>query len=85
MMGPDQLALSIPIIAILCVTVLIMQRWKMKSQPPLPPAKLDEIAARLERIEQQIDAMAIETERISEAQRFTTKLLGDRTPARSGE
>jgi hypothetical protein len=34
--------------------------------------------ARLERIEQAVDAIAIEVERISEGQRFTTKLLSDR-------
>jgi hypothetical protein len=34
---------------------------------------------RLARIEQAIDAMAIEVERISEGQRFVTKLLADRT------
>jgi len=33
---------------------------------------------RLERIEQAIDAMAVEVERISEGQRFMTKLLSDR-------
>jgi hypothetical protein len=33
---------------------------------------------RLARIEQAIDAMAIEVERISEGQRFVTKLLADR-------
>lgn len=34
--------------------------------------------ARLERIEHAMDAIAIEVERISEAQRFTTKLLAER-------
>jgi hypothetical protein len=34
-----------------------------------------ESAMRLERMEQAIDAMAVEIERISEAQRFTTRLL----------
>ena len=34
--------------------------------------------ARLERIEQAVDAIAIEIERISEGQRFTTKLLNER-------
>ncbi len=34
--------------------------------------------ARLERIEQAMDAIAIEVERISENQRFTTKLLSER-------
>jgi hypothetical protein len=33
---------------------------------------------RLERIEHAIDAMAVEVERISEGQRFVTKLLADR-------
>lgn len=37
-----------------------------------------EIAARMERIEQALDSIAIEVERISENQRFTTKLLADR-------
>jgi hypothetical protein len=36
---------------------------------------------RLQRIEQAIDAMAIEIERISEGQRFTTKLLSSRAEA----
>lgn len=36
--------------------------------------------ARLERMEQAVDAIAIEIERISEGQRFTTRLLSERTP-----
>jgi hypothetical protein len=39
-------------------------------------AQLDE---RLSRMEQAIDAMAVEMERVSEGQRFTSKLLADRT------
>ena len=38
-----------------------------------------EITSRLERIEQAVDSIAIEVERISEGQRFTTKLLTDRS------
>jgi hypothetical protein len=38
---------------------------------------------RLERIEQAIDAMAVEVERISESQRFMTKLLADRSNERA--
>jgi len=37
----------------------------------------DEVASRLERMEQAIEAVAIEVERISEGQRFTTKLLSE--------
>ncbi len=43
-----------------------------------PLAALD---ARLARMEQAIEATAIEVERISEAQRFTTKLLTEQGPA----
>lgn len=39
---------------------------------------------RLERIEHAIDAMAVEVERISEGQRFVTKLLSDRGQERVG-
>ena len=37
-----------------------------------------DVTSRLERIEQAVDAIAIEVERISEGQRFTTKLLTER-------
>jgi hypothetical protein len=40
--------------------------------------RLDEIADRVNRIETAVDATAIEVERISEGQRFTTRLLADR-------
>ena len=36
-----------------------------------------EVTSRLERMEQAIEAVAIEIERISEGQRFTTKLLSE--------
>ena len=39
------------------------------------------VAARLERMEQAIESIAVEVERISEGQRFTTKLLSDRSTA----
>jgi hypothetical protein len=42
------------------------------------PRVPSEVSQRLERMEQALDAMAIEIERISEGQRFTTKLLSER-------
>jgi hypothetical protein len=45
---------------------------------PLRPSTPPEVVARLERMEQAIDSIAIEVERISEGQRFTTKLLSER-------
>jgi len=84
-MGPQQLVFLVPITLFICGTVIILARIRAKSESALPSAKIDEIAARLERIEQAIDAMAVETERISEGQRFTTKLLSERAPSRSPE
>jgi hypothetical protein len=43
-----------------------------------------EVTARLERMEQAIDSIAVEVERISEGQRFTTKLLAERVASSSG-
>jgi hypothetical protein len=57
--------------------------WKRPSPPALPPAALTETAQRLERLEGAVDSIAIEIERISEGQRFVTKLLseGERAPS----
>ena len=46
----------------------------------LPPMDIEQ-AERLKRIEATVESMAIEIERISEGQRFTTKLLADRGTA----
>ena len=57
--------------------------WRLTSPRPESVSRVDE--SRLERIENAVDAIAIEVERISEAQRFTTTVLADRLPARAGE
>ena len=49
-----------------------------KRQEPQPRAL--ETDARLARMEQAIETMAVEIERISEGQRFVTKLLAEREP-----
>lgn len=51
--------------------------WRGK---PAPPADTT-IAPRLDRIEHAIDAIAIEVERVSEGQRFVTKILAERPAA----
>lgn len=43
------------------------------------------VQARLERMEQSIDAIAEQVERVAEGQRFTTKLLAERAPQRTPE
>ena len=59
------------------VLVLARRLW-IRS---VPRASLDpEASPRLQRMEEAIEAIALEVERIGEAQRFTTKLLADRQP-----
>jgi hypothetical protein len=53
----------------------MVKRWEREdSGGKITP----DVTARLERMEQAIEAIAVEVERISEGQRFTTKLLSDR-------
>lgn len=50
------------------------RRMDAESRNPRIPA---EVVERLERMEQTLDAVALEIERITEGQRFTTKLLAE--------
>jgi hypothetical protein len=55
--------------------------WKRASRKITVPPPAPESTERLERIEQAVDAIAIEVERVSEGQRFVTRLLSERAPA----
>jgi hypothetical protein len=78
--GPE---IIVPLGGMTMVVAIVVGRpfvnaWAKKLEnesrrPALPP----EVASRLERMEQSIDAIAVEVERISEGQRFTTKLLAE--------
>jgi hypothetical protein len=75
----------IPIVMFICVAVTaigvpVARAWaKRLERGPMPgPSLSPDVQARLERMEQAIDSIAIEVERISEGQRFTTKLLAER-------
>lgn len=72
---------GIVITIITTVAKLISRRHEPSALGSGAVAQIDE---RLARMEQAIDAMAVEVERISEGQRFTTKLLADRQPERLG-
>ena len=53
----------------------LVKRWDRQDRGAQVP---NDVSARLERMEHAIDAISVEVERISEGQRFTTKLLADR-------
>ena len=79
-MGPDVIVPVSGMIMILGIVLGIplvrsyTKRSEISARQPALPADL---VARLERIEQGIEAMSTEIERISEGQRFTTKLLSE--------
>ncbi len=50
---------------------------RVEAKPARDALPSGELITRLDRIEQSIDAMATEVERIAEGQRFTTKLLSE--------
>lgn len=60
----------------------IARAWARKmDRDALQPKIPLELSGRLERMELAIDSIAVEVERISEGQRFTTKLLSERQQA----
>jgi hypothetical protein len=63
---------------IISVVKTCAARGRAQEQARLPNGELD---LRLQRIEQAVDAIAIEVERMSEPQRFTSKILAERLPA----
>lgn len=79
-MGPE---IAVPLGAFLCAIVLAIgvplaraysRRMDAESRNPRLPT---EVTERLERMEHALDSVALEVERISEGQRFTTKLLSE--------
>jgi hypothetical protein len=56
-----------------------IRRWERPAQLP-PQASSPDTTQRLERIEQAVEAVAIEVERIAEAQRFSAKLMAEQAP-----
>jgi hypothetical protein len=77
-------------VAVVGVIILVLsRRWKRRA--PRRSSQIDaDSAQRLERLENGMDAIAIEIERVSEGQRFVTKLLSESlgpasTPQRVGQ
>jgi hypothetical protein len=81
-MGPE---IVVPLGGMTMIIAIVVGRplvsaWakKLENESKRPALPVD-VANRLERMEQSIDAIAVEVERISEGQRFTTKLLAEST------
>ncbi|HET7584910.1 MAG TPA: hypothetical protein VFK13_08385 [Gemmatimonadaceae bacterium] len=74
-MPPEVVAFIVSVVFIV-TTGSVVRTWIVRRG--VSPKSLTNIEERLTRIEQSIDAMSLEVERISEGQRFTTKLLAER-------
>ncbi len=78
---PDALTVAfiVTVLAVLMpLSIGISRRlWRRTVAPSAPPFD-DKIAPRLDRLEQAVDAIAIEMERVSESQRFVAKVLAER-------
>ncbi len=66
-----------------CLTGIIVTLLKRRGRalPSDLTGRLDDIVNRLNRLDTSVDTIAVEVERISEAQRFTAKVLADRSGA----
>ena len=58
-------------------------RRPLQLEVAAPAGPSPELAGRLARIEQAIEAVAIEVERISESERYSARLLTERLPERA--
>ena len=65
-------------ISISMVAMAVARMVSSRRRKELPDSSIARIEARLDRMEQAIDAMATEVERVSEGQQFTSRLLADR-------
>lgn len=79
-------AIAVPFMFFIAVIVLalglpLVRGWAQRQdRVAATPAGLPDIAARLDRIEAIVETVAIEVERLSEGQRFTTRLLSEAAP-----
>jgi hypothetical protein len=82
----------VPVVAIVftflfLIAVVISRAFstRVRARGAVTAALPPEAAARLARIEQAVEAVAIEVERISEAQRYSAQLLTERLPGGAAE
>ena len=59
------------------ISGIVVRRWRRSRGVPTPADASDFLSARLDRVDQSLDAIAIEVERIAESQRFVVKTLAE--------
>ena len=80
MSGPEAVAMIVTVSfagsTVFVLARAVARRIEGKTSPP--PALLADATMRMERMERTLESVAIEVERISENQRFLTKVLAER-------
>jgi hypothetical protein len=81
----DRYTTMVALASIICGSVIITsiiasvtRMFSRRRDSGVNPTALARIDDRMARMEQAIDAMAVEMERVAEGQRFTTRLLSER-------
>lgn len=77
----DMLAIIFGAVTVMTLGTPLVKAWARRFEQRHEIKQQAMVEQRLAAIEQAIDSVAVEVERISEGQRFTTKLLADRAPA----
>ncbi len=74
--GPIIVSSLLIVFVLFPLTIAFVRRiWKRTPSGPPVPREWNDMPQRMERIEHAIDAVAIEVERVSEGQRFVTRLM----------
>jgi aspartokinase len=76
--GVVMVIIVVVVAALASITVRFIRNIKPQSRNE-PPSPLYE--QRMDQLQQSVDAIAVEVERIAEAQRFSAKLLAERSEA----
>jgi hypothetical protein len=77
-------AIAVMLALILPISIAYAMRMFRRHPAPLGP-RTDDFGPRFDRLEHAVDAIAIEVERVSEGQRFVTKILAERPATANAE
>ena len=77
---PGEVAIIAIVFGTTSGTILSLAKMRLRAKEQRTHLSDPGVDDRLYRIEQAVDAMALEIERMAESQRFTAKLLAERLP-----
>ena len=79
-LAPGQMtaiAIVFTIFVLAPLAIALARRLWRSAVPPATSRELKEVATRLDHLEQAVDSVAIEVERVSEGQRYVTRIISD--------